>query len=171
MLSSLAQISLLSFLHRFRWKSIFALNPLTTSKLDHFLSTLFEGLLETANKGKMFDQHVWNEKSKHRFSNEIVDIALSATQIALSIFTHLFHKRFEKHSLLESMLEILQQFYIQMEIEPHDFLLFSGDYSLYTLRCMRCGQHVTVAGSIVETLLHIPTAMRYHWNMIQSHDK
>ena len=84
----------------------FTLNPLTTSKLDHFLSTLPEGLSETANKGKVFDQHVWNEKSKHRLIDEVVDIALSATQITLSIFTNLFHQRFEKHSMLESMLEI-----------------------------------------------------------------
>jgi hypothetical protein len=27
------------------------------------------------------------------------------------------------------------------------------------------------AGSIGETLLHAPTAMLYHWNMIQSHDE
>jgi hypothetical protein len=82
--------------------------------MDHFLSTLPEGLWETANKDKVFDQHVWNEneKSKHHLINEIGDIALSATQIPLSIFTNLFHKRFEKHSMLESMLEILQQFYI-----------------------------------------------------------
>jgi hypothetical protein len=60
----------------------------------------------------MFDQHVWNEKSKHCFIDEIVDIALSATQIPLSIFTYLFHQRFEKHSMLESMLEIFQQVYI-----------------------------------------------------------
>jgi hypothetical protein len=72
------------------------LNPLTTSKLDHFLSTLFDGLSEAANEGEMFDQHVWNEKSKHCFINEIVDIALSATQIPISIFTNLFHQRFEK---------------------------------------------------------------------------
>ncbi len=144
----------------------FILNPLTTSKLDHFLLTLFEGLSETANKGEMFDQHVWNEKSKHCFIDEIVDIALDATQIPLSIFTNLFHQRFEKHSMLESILEILQQFYIQMETEPHDFLLFPGDYSLYTLRCMRCGLRITVVGSIGETLLDAPTAMLYHWNMI-----
>jgi hypothetical protein len=89
----------------------FTLNPLTTSKLDHFLSTLPEGLSETANKDKEFDQHVWNEneKRKHHLIDEIVDIALSATQIPLSIFTNLFHKRFEKHLMLESMLEILQQ--------------------------------------------------------------
>ncbi len=69
------------------------------------------------------------------------------------------------------MLEILQQFYIQMEIEPDDFPLFLGDSSLYTLRCMRCRKPVTVAGSIGRTLLHAPTAILYHWNMIQFHDK
>jgi hypothetical protein len=142
------------------------LNPLTASKLDHFLSTLPEGQSETANKDEVFDQHVWNEKSKHRLINEIVDIALSATQIPLSIFTNLFHKRFEKHSMLESMLEILQQLYIQMETQPHDFLLFPGDSPLYTLRCMRCGKSVTLYGSTGQTLLHAPTAMLYHWNTI-----
>jgi hypothetical protein len=98
-------------------------------------------------------------KRKHSFVDQIVDIALSGTQIPLSIFTNLFHKRYEKHSMLESTLEILQQFYIQMETEPHDFFLFPGDYSLYTLRFIRCHKPVTVAGSIRETLLHAPTAM------------
>ncbi len=56
-----------------------------------------------------------------------------------------------------------------METEPHDFLLFLEDSSLYTLRCMRCYEPVTVAGSIGETLLHAPTAMLYHWNIIQFH--
>jgi hypothetical protein len=119
----------------------------------------------------VFDQHVWNEKIKHCHIDEVVDIYLSATQFLLSIFTNLFHKRFEKHSLLESTLEILQQFYIQMETEPHDFLLFPGDSSLYTLSCMRCHQPVTLYGSIGQTLLHGPTAMFYHWNMIQFHDE
>ncbi len=132
-----------------------------------------EGLSETANEDEMFDQHVWNEKRKHRLIDEIVDIALSATQIPLPIFTNLFHKRFKKHSMLELMLEILQQFYIQIETEPHDFLLFPGDSSLYTLRCVRCCKPVTDAGSIEETLLqlHAPTAVLHHWNMIQFHDK
>jgi hypothetical protein len=69
----------------------FTLNPLTASKLVQYLSRLFEGLSETANKGKMFDQRMRNEKSKHCFIDEIVDIALFATQIPLSIFTNLFH--------------------------------------------------------------------------------
>jgi hypothetical protein len=112
------------------------LNPFAASKLDHFLSTLFEGLSETANQGKMFD--TWNEKIKHHFIDEIIDIKVFASQILLSIFTNLFHQRFEKHSMLESTLEILQQFYIQMETEPDAFQLFPGDISTYTLRCIRC---------------------------------
>jgi hypothetical protein len=63
------------------------LNPFTASKLDHFLLTLPEGLSETANKDKEFDQHFWNEKRMHCLIDEIVDIVLSETQIPLFIFT------------------------------------------------------------------------------------
>ncbi len=65
----------------------FTLNPLTASKLDHFLLTLPEGLSETANEDEEFDQHFWNEneKCKYRFIDKIVAIKLSATQIPLSI--------------------------------------------------------------------------------------
>jgi hypothetical protein len=69
-------------------KLSFTLNSLTASKLDHFLLTLPEGLSETTNKDKEFDQHVWNEKRKHPLIDEIVDIALSGPQIPLSIFTN-----------------------------------------------------------------------------------
>jgi hypothetical protein len=68
----------------------FTLNPLAASKLDHFLSTLFEGVSDTANQGKTFD--MWDEKSKHCLIDEIVDIAVFATQIPLSIFTNLIRQ-------------------------------------------------------------------------------
>ncbi len=42
----------------------FTLNPLTASKLDQFLLILPEGLSETANEDKEFDQHFWNENGK-----------------------------------------------------------------------------------------------------------
>jgi hypothetical protein len=76
------------------------------------LSRILKGLSGTANQGKIFDQHLLHEKLSNQFIKEIVDIALDATQIPLSIFTNLFYQRFEKHSMLESTLEILQQFYI-----------------------------------------------------------
>jgi hypothetical protein len=40
------------------------LNSLTASRLDQYLSSLQEGLSETANKGKIFDQHLLNEKKQ-----------------------------------------------------------------------------------------------------------
>jgi hypothetical protein len=147
------------------------LNPLTASKLDQYLSSLQEGLSETANKDKIFDQQMLHQKSKILFINEIVDIALFATQIPLSIFTNLFKQRFEKHSMLESTLGILQQFHIQMETQSDEFHLFGGDLSTYTLWCKRCGQHVTLHGSIGDTIFYAPTAMLYHWNMIEPHDE
>jgi hypothetical protein len=146
------------------------LNPLTASRLDQYLSSLQEGLSETAKKGEIFDQHFLNEKNKQHFLDEIARIALFATQIPLSIFTNLFKQRFEKHPMLESMFEMLQQFYIQMETESDEFHLFAGDLSIYTLRCKRCGQHVTHNGSIGDTIFHAPPAMLYHWNMIEPHD-
>jgi hypothetical protein len=142
------------------------LNSLAASRLDNYLSRLFEELSETANKGKIFNQHLLNEKSKDHFIDEIVDIALFATQIPLSIFTNLFHQMFGKHSMLESMLEILQQFYIQLETQSDEFHLFAGYLSTYTLRCKRCGQHVTLHGSIGEILYHASAAMLYHWNIV-----
>ncbi len=134
------------------------MNPLTTSKLDHYYKTYWR-IVRSCKQRWLFDQHMLNEISKHCFINEIVDIALFATQIPLSIFTNLLQQRFKKHSMLESTLEILQEFYIQMESEPDDFAVFPGGLSTYTLRCIRCGQPVTLAGSIGETLLHAPTAM------------
>ncbi len=85
------------------------LNSLTASRLDHYLSRLQEGLSGTANKDKIFDQQILHQNSKHQFIGNIGDIALFASQISLTIFTNLFHQRFEKHSMLESMLEILHQ--------------------------------------------------------------
>jgi hypothetical protein len=73
--------------------------------------------------------------------------------------------------MLESTLEILQQFYFQVETQSDEFHLFVGDLSTYTLRCKRCGQHVTLHGSIEEILFHAHAAMLYHWNMIEPHDE
>jgi hypothetical protein len=62
--------------------------------------------------------------------------------------------------MLESMLEILQQFYIQMESKPDEFFIYPVDLvSTYTLWCIRCGQPVTLAGLIGVTLFHAPAAM------------
>jgi hypothetical protein len=72
--------SLIEFLHTDLDGNLSStLNPLTASKLDHNLSRLQEGLSETANKGKMFDQQMLNQKIKHQFIEDIGDIGLFAT--------------------------------------------------------------------------------------------
>ena len=58
-----------------------------------------------------------------------------------------------------------------METQSDEFHLFAGELSTYTLQCKRCGQHVTLHGSIGETLFHAHAAMLYHWNMIEPHDE
>ncbi len=58
-----------------------------------------------------------------------------------------------------------------MKTEPHNILLFCGDSALFTLRCMSCRQPVTLYGLLEQTLLHAPTTMLYHGNMIHFHDK
>jgi hypothetical protein len=81
-------------LHRTFWNSLIeflctdldgnlssTLNPFTASRLDDYLSSLQEGLSETANRGKLFDQQMWHQKSKDYFIAEIACIALLATQI------------------------------------------------------------------------------------------
>jgi hypothetical protein len=107
-----------------------------------------------------------NEQSKDNFIDEIFDIALIAIQIPLSIFTLFFHQRFEKHPMLESTLEILQQFYIQVETQSDEFHLFAGDLSTYMLQCKRCCQRVTLHGSIGEILYCAPAVMLYHWKLL-----
>ncbi len=56
-----------------------------------------------------------------------------------------------------------------MDTQSDEFHLFVGDLSTYTLQCKRCGQHVTLHGSIGEILFHAPIAILYHWNMIKPH--
>jgi hypothetical protein len=95
---------------------------------------------------------------------------LFSTTTPLSIFTNYFYQRLDKLSFLESILEILQQFYVKMETKPEDFCLFPGDLSMYTLKCVRCCKSITAPGSIGETLFHAPTAMLSCWDMIHPHE-
>jgi hypothetical protein len=85
-----------------------------------------------------------NQKIKHQFIEDTGDIALFATQIPLPVFINLFHQRFEKKSMLESKLEILQQFYFKwsqnhmnfpfiLEIFPHTHYGVSDVASLLLL--------------------------------------
>jgi hypothetical protein len=55
---------------------------------------------------------------------------------------------------LESTLEILQQFFIQMTSAHESYSVFPGDLCKSTLKCVRCNRNITAPGTIGETLSH-----------------
>jgi hypothetical protein len=110
------------------------------------------------------------ETNSGNIAKEIYCIATSSTSAQLSIFTYLFHKRFKKKPYLESMLEILQQYYIPMEGYHNQYHLFSGDENLCCMRCSRCHQPVTSADYIDYTLMKAPVAMLHHWGLARHKD-
>ena len=79
----------------------------TKSKLNEYLSSVFKGLSETATTEETFEQIFDTAgKKKAQIFKRLLEFAVSATTIPLSILTNLFHQRFSKHDYLESILEI-----------------------------------------------------------------
>lgn len=145
------------------------LDVATKSKISDYLSSLFEGS-ETPTREETFHEYVKTAKKKEMIIKKVREIAVSATSIPLSIFTNLFHQRFSKHVYLESTLELLQQFYIEMNSCHERYCLIPGDQCKYTLKCVRCHKNITAPGTIGETLYHAPISMLYHWEMIDYQD-
>jgi len=95
----------------------------------------------------------------------IGDIAKEAMKIPFAIFTNLFHYRFKKKSYLESTLELLQQFYIQLDDLSIEYCLNVGDLHKYCLHCTRCHRAITRTDHIFEILEVAPMAMLWHLGM------
>jgi hypothetical protein len=141
----------------------------TKSKINEYLSYLFEGS-ELATRENTFDEYMKTSEKKEVIMKSVLEIAVSATTIPLSIFTNLFHQRFSKHDYLESTLEMLQQFYIKMNSDHNYYCLLPGDLCKYTLKCVCCHASITTPGSIGETLYHAPSAILRHLEMIDHQD-
>ncbi len=112
-----------------------------------------------------------NNKDTNEIFSFLEGKARESTIVPFSVFSNLFHQRFNQHRFLESTLEILQQFYISTEKCDEQYHLFLGDQYKYSMKCMRCHQCVssTTLG-IGETLLNTPSAMLRHWNILWTHD-
>ena len=80
----------------------------------------------------------------------------------------MLHQRFMEHRFLESTLELLQQFYIQVESIAHDYKVFPGDQSTFSLKCCRCGKRITSKETLANLLLMAPIAICYHLKMLPS---
>ncbi len=116
------------------------------------------------NLGQQFDQVFLTQSDM--IINEIQAIVTSATKNPLSIFTDYFHHRFMKKKYLESMMEILQQFYVQLMIYSPKYQVFVGDQHKYCLTCLRCQCAVTPIDFIEVTMTAAPMAMLCHWRLV-----
>ncbi len=80
----------------------------------------------------------------------------------------MFHQRFMEHRFLEPTLELLQQFYIQVESIAHDFKVSPGDQSKFSLKCLHCGEKITSTELLGKLLFMAPMAISHHLKMLSS---
>jgi hypothetical protein len=80
----------------------------------------------------------------------------------------MLHQRFMEHRFLESTLELLQQFYIQVKSIAHDYKVFPGDQSTFSLKYFRCGKKVSPMEMLGKLLFMAPMVLCHHLKMLSS---
>jgi hypothetical protein len=117
----------------------FSLNAITIQSLEKYFKTFYTPPLDIDQISSIWDQVLCNPKMMVTVAEEVWEFARKATIIPFSIFTSMFHQRFVEHRFLESTLELLQQFYLQVEYIAHYYKVFPGDQSKFSLNCLCCG--------------------------------
>jgi len=112
-----------------------------------------------------FEDLLCSEK-KTQFVQDIRNMACKFTDIPLIVFVDLFRKRFQKHTYLESSLEILVHFGIKLESDNDLSTDIPGDGFKYSVWCYCCSQKITGLASIGEILVCAPVAMLDHMNLL-----
>ena len=138
----------------------FVVDARSARLIEDFLKNTFRDLTKGTEKGYFFDEVM--ETNADSIVSSICAIAMEATKIPLAIFTDLFHHRFKKKLYLESTLELLQQFYIQLVDHSNHFCIFVGDHHKYCLHCARCHCALTRLDNIQCILEMAPAAMLSH---------
>jgi hypothetical protein len=65
-------------------------------------------------------------------------------------------------------LELLQQFYLEVESIALDYKVFPGDQSKFSLNCLCCGKKITHTESIGKLLFMAPMAISHHLKILSS---
>ena len=100
------------------------------------------------------------------FANWIAEKALVETAVPFSVFTHaLCNTSLKNEIMLESTLEIIQQFEIVMMCCRIKFNHFEGDRSTYCLMCRRCNKKISPTTTLCTLLNGAPAAMLIHLNL------
>jgi hypothetical protein len=104
----------------------------------------------------IWDQILLNSNTIITVPEELWECARKVSIIPFSIFMSMFHKRFMDHKFLESTLQLPQQFYIQVESTAHDYKVFPGDQSKFSLKCLCYGKKITPT-ELLEKLIFMAT--------------
>jgi hypothetical protein len=120
----------------------FKLNAITIQSLEKYLKIFYMPLLDIDQISSIWDQILRNSKTMITVAEELWECARKVSIIHFLIFMSMFHQRFTEHRFLESTLELLQQFYIQVESIAHDYKVFPGDQSKFSLKCLCCGKKI-----------------------------
>jgi hypothetical protein len=112
----------------------FSLNAITIQSL------FYTPPLDIDQISSIWDQILCNQKTMVTVTEEVWEFARKATIVPFSIFASMFHQRFREHKFLELTLELLQQFYLQVESIALDYKVFPGDQWKFSLNCLCCGK-------------------------------
>ncbi len=116
----------------------------------------------------IWDQILHNPKTMVTVAEEVWDCARKVSIIPFSIFMSIFHQHFTEQRFLESTLELLQKFYIQVESIAYDYKVFSGDQSKFSLKCLHCEKKNTPTELLGKLLFMAPMAISHHLNMLST---
>ncbi len=146
----------------------FLLSATTIHSSVEYLETFYMPPLDIDIISSIWDQILKNDKTRIQVSDELWEFARKTSIIPSSIFTSMLHQRFTEHRYLESMLELLQQFYIQVESIAQDYKEFLGDQLTFSLKCFHCGKTITPTETLANLLFMAPMAICHHLKMLPS---
>ena len=146
----------------------YSMNPNIVGEVQQFLLNIVDLDLDKQSLSSIWDQHLENKETNEKIWEKLGEIATNATSIPFSIFTMMMCQHFGKLKFLESTLELLQQFTLQMTESSEQFLIFPGDACKFKLKCTHCGKFVTHSESIGRILSIAPYAMLSHLDITLS---
>jgi hypothetical protein len=146
----------------------FLLNAMTIESLEKYLKSFYTPPLDIDQISSIWDQLFPDKKAMDTVTEEVWDFASKATIIPFSIFTSMIHQCFTEHRFLELVLELLQQFYLQVKSIAHEYKIFPGDQSKFCLKCLCCGIKITPSESIGKLLFIAPMAICHHLKILSS---
>jgi hypothetical protein len=124
------------------------LNAITIQSLEKYLKTFYTPLLDIDQISSIWDQILCNPKTMVTVAEEVWECARKVTIIPFSIFTSMFNQCFLEHRFLVSTLELLQQFYLQVESIALDYKVFPGDQLKFSLICLCCGKKILLQNQL-----------------------